>query len=282
MRKLLLLFCTIICAAEFSYAQKTVKSRQELPVVYISDDLSIHFTSPEPIQYVDISTHKIAGDLPVKNVLRIKALKDSLSTVDYGWINRDVAVLTIVGEKYMAQYNVRYVDDPESKNINTNIQITPDDMTPLDNADITMGENDMHQFALDAIKNKRSFHSVSSKAYGIQAKLNNIFTVDDYVFVDVTYHNSTNLKYDIDEIRFKIDDKKITKSTNVQSVEVKPVYTLYENNAFKRKFRNVFVFKKFTFPGNKIFNIEMTEKQISGRIITLQLDYSDLLNADTL
>jgi hypothetical protein len=72
------------------------------------------------------------------------------------------------------------------------------------------------------------------------------------------------------------------KATNVQSVEIEPVFTLYNNASFKSSYRNVFVFRKFTFPGNKVLNIEMTEMQISGRLINLQLDYSDLLNADTL
>jgi conjugative transposon TraN protein len=155
-------------------------------------------------------------------------------------------------------------------------------MTPIDNPDVTMSETEMQEYAMSALKKKRTYHSVSSKAYGIKADLNNIYTVGDFVFIDMTYTNSTNLKYDIDQVRFKIDDKKITKATNIQSVEIEPSYILNGIDSFKRQFRNIYVFKKFTFPGNKVLNIEMTEKQISGRVISLQLDYSDVLNADTL
>lgn len=266
----------MLCVALSTSAQKG------LPIVYIKDDLSIHFISPEPIQYVDISTHDIVGDLPVKNILRIKTMKDSLQNIDFGFVSRDVAVLTIVGEKFMAQYNVHYLPNDANSLFETSIEISPEHMQPIDNPDVSMSETEMRDYAMSVLKRKRSFKSVSSKAYGIKADLNNIYTVGDYVFIDVTYSNSTNLKYDIDQVRFKIDDKKITKATNVQSVEIKPDFILYDSSSFKGKHRNVYVFKKFTFPGNKIFNIEMTEKQISGRLINLQIDYSDLLNADTL
>ena len=38
--------------------------------------------------------------------------------------------------------------------------------------------------------------------------------------------------------------------------------------------------KKMTFPNDKLLTIEMTEKQISGRNISLNIDYEDILAAD--
>lgn len=109
-----------------------------------------------------------------------------------------------------------------------------------------------------------------------------MYTAGDHIFLDITYYNQSNLPYQIDEQRFKIEDKKITKATNVQSVEIKPVWQLYPSSAFKKQYRNVYVLQKATFPGNKVLNIELTEKQISGRVLTLQMKYKDILNADSL
>ncbi|RYZ31815.1 MAG: DUF4138 domain-containing protein, partial [Sphingobacteriales bacterium] len=39
---------------------------------------------------------------------------------------------------------------------------------------------------------------------------------------------------------------------------------------------------KITFPGNKVLHIELSEKQISGRVITLNITYQDVLDADTI
>jgi Cu/Ag efflux protein CusF len=47
------------------------------------------------------------------------------------------------------------------------------------------------------------------------------------------------------------------------------------------KIRNVVVVKKMTFPNDKILTVEMTEKQISGRNISLNIDYEDVLSADS-
>ena len=54
-------------------------------------------------------------------------------------------------------------------------------------------------------------------------KLNNIYTIDDYFFMDIELVNQTKIKYDIDQVRFKIEDKKQNKRTTTQSVEVEPV-----------------------------------------------------------
>ncbi|RYE16533.1 MAG: DUF4138 domain-containing protein, partial [Sphingobacteriaceae bacterium] len=93
---------------------------------------------------------------------------------------------------------------------------------------------------------------------------------------------STNLRYDIDQVRFKIEDKKLVKSTNDQSLEVTPEFILNGSKMFKRSFRNIYVFQKFTFPGDKVFDIQITEKQVSGRNLDLLMAYSDLLEADTI
>ena len=37
---------------------------------------------------------------------------------------------------------------------------------------------------------------------------------------------------------------------------------------------------KLTFPEEKILNIEISEDQISGRVITIPIEYEDILNAD--
>ncbi|MGE7408523.1 DUF4138 domain-containing protein [Pedobacter suwonensis] len=69
--------------------------------------------------------------------------------------------------------------------------------------------------------------------------------------------------------------------TNVQSIEIKPVFELYPFVRFKRSYRNIYAIKKVSFPGDRVFNIELSEKQLSGRNLKLSLRYSDLLNAET-
>lgn len=281
MKKILVLLSFIILFVGAGYSQEKIKDgtlqKSKLEKIFITDDVSLHFVSPEPIQYADISTKSMLGDLPVKNVLRLKFIPDSVKR--FGFVNRSLGIVTIVGEKFIAQYDVWYTTNEDQ--VQTQIEIQPKSTNPLSIGAIPLSQNELHNYALQALKKGTRTHAVRSSAYGMDAQVNNIYTVDDYVFIDLTYSNKTNLKYDVDEFRFKIDDKRITKATNVQSVEIKPVYQLYDKAAFRNRYRNVFAFKKFTFPDNKVLSIELTEKQISGRVITLQLDYSDVLNADT-
>jgi conjugative transposon TraN protein len=276
MKRSIVFLMAILWATQELYAQNPAQTyRKDLPVIAISRDISLHFISPEPIQYVDISTHAIAGDLPLKNVLRLKIIPDSAAQVD------GAGILTIIGESFIAQYNLRYTEG-QSITIPSKINILPEHTRPLDVPGITLTSREMQDFAMRILQEPAGSTLRKAKAFGLQAKLNHVYTAGEHIFLDITYYNQRNLPYQIDEQRFKIEDKKITKATNLQSVEIKPVWQLYQNSAFKKHYRNVYVLKKATFPGNKVLNIELTEKQISGRVLTLQMKYKDILNADNL
>lgn len=279
MKKMSILFSVIFLTAFQTYAQKMLLasgiSKNNLPVVYLPDNLSLHFISPEPIQYVDISTKLIAGDLPVKTILRIRYRADSLKQGD----TKD-GVVTIVGEKFIAQYHVIYSPDPSGGAIQTDVPILPQDTRPLEFPGVSLSQPELKNYALSLISKRPEKHLAHSKAFGIKANLNHVYTLGDYIFLDIGLENTTNLKYDIDQFRFKIDDKKVAKATTVQSYEVSPDFILFNMPSFKKYYRNVYVFKKFSFPGNKVLKAELSEKQLSGRVITLDIAYKDVLEAD--
>ena len=53
-----------------------------------------------------------------------------------------------------------------------------------------------------------------------------------------------------------------------------------QGKSFLHGYRNIVVIRKMTFPNDKVLTIELSEKQISGRNISLNIDYEDVLNAD--
>jgi conjugative transposon TraN protein len=240
----------------------------QLPVIYLPPDVSIHFISPEPITYVDISTKQIIGDLPLKNVLRIKSLPDSL--------NRG-AVLTITGEKFIAQYQlIRSKETAE-----TRIEIGPTAMYPIDVPGISLSHPEMKRYALAVISAKTKA-LVTAKDFGMKMQLNRLYSLDDYLFLDVGFQNTTHINFDIEALRFTVEDRKTAKATNVQSFEVAPEYILTNRQNIKKYFRNIYVFKKFTFPGNKVLHMQLSEKQVSGRVIDLRIRYQQVLDAEML
>ena len=90
----------------------------------------------------------------------------------------------------------------------------------------------------------------------------------------------TNIRFDIDELRVKLSDKKVQKATNNQTIELTPSLVLDKCKSFLHGYRNVIVIKKMTFPNDKVVVIELSEKQISGRTISISIDYEDVLSAD--
>lgn len=258
-----------ITKAQIKADVNTWNKQQPLKTIYLNKDVSTHVISPELIQTVDISTNKVQGDLPIKNILRLKPVNE----------DGPLGILTVIGQRYIAQFNLAYAD---MSSADKEITILPEDMKSLDHPDFRLSSDDLYKLSMQALSKKPAFHNVKSAAYGMKAELNNIYTIGDYFLVDITFCNKTNIQYDVDQLRFKIEDKKIVKATNEQFVEVHPEYTLYDHAYFKKRNRNIFVFKKFTFPGDKVFTVELAEKQISGRIIYLQIDYTDVLNADSL
>lgn len=254
-------------------------SAQTLPIIDLPDNISFHFISPEPIQYVDISSKAIAGDLPIKNVLRIKRVPDTLKRSQSDLIQD--AVVTVAGESFMAQFKIRYVPNQPDHEYKTQIEILPDHMKPLETG-VTLSKLQLERLASAMLFKKKESSIARTKAFGLSGNVNHLATFGEYIFVDLGYTNTTNLKYDTDEVRFKIEDEKINKATTVQSIEIKPDFVLFKNPAFRRNFRNVYVFKKFSFPGHKVLKIALNEKQISGRVITLTLKYKDVLAADVL
>ena len=240
---------------------------EELKVMYINKDVSTHFIALEEISYVDISNNKIVGDIPVGNVLRLKPIEEGAN-----------GIVTIVTERYFVQYMLVYTDELDKVYTRHNIQYS--ELRSLMDPEKVLTKADMYDYASKMFVQKKRYYDVSTVSKRLKVTLNNIYTVDKYFFIDLSLKNRSNIQFDIDQIRFKVEDKRMTKATNLQSVEIKPIITYLGDISFKRNYRNIFVFEKSTFPEDKVFTIEISEKQISGRTIILRISYADVLKAD--
>lgn len=278
MKTLIVILSLLFAGIHLSAQEKAGTYRDELLGIIMDANTSLHVISPEPIRYVDISTHDIVGDLPEENVLRLKWVPDSANTAYHQ--SGSLGVVTVIGESFIAQYQLHAIEGVPESGLATSFNILPGHTRPL-HVPVEMTTPELLNHALGLLSKRNTAPIRKASDYGIRAELNNIYTVGNLVLLDITYRNSTNLAYDIDEMRFKIEDRKITKATNVQSIEIKPIWQLYPHGSFKRTYRNIYVLKKATFPASKALNVELSEKQISGRTITLKIRYKDVLGADS-
>ena len=244
-----------------------------MPQLFINGSVTTVITASEPVRFVDISTDKVAGDRPIDNTIRLKP-KDDLHAE-----GELLAIVTIVTERYRTQYALHYTAKMTAATADH--QILPEERTPYNNPAVTMPVSEMARLARAVINSPAKFRNVSTKANRMVMRLNNIYAAGDYFFIDFSVDNRTNIRFDIDEIRVKLADRKVSKSTNSQVVELTPAMLLEPVTSFRKGYRNVIVVRKMTFPNDKVLSIEMTEKQISGRSITLGIDYEDVLSADS-
>ena len=247
---------------------KTVRKN----LIYVNEEVTTHVIMPENIKLVDISTDKIVGNQCADNIVRIKPAGRMYD-------NELAGTITVIGERHLAQFDVIYTSGPAKAYSVYNIQL--DEMKQYKNPDVLMPESQMAAFSWAIYCSGKKYNDIHSEAYGIKAVVNNIYTVNDYFFIDFSLYNQTKIKYDIDEIRIKLTDKKEAKATNSQTIELSPVYSLNRAKSFQKGYRNVIVINKLTFPDEKILRLEISEDQISGRVVYIPIEYEDVLHADS-
>src|SRR6185312_2967926 len=107
MKKIVILFC-LSCLIQNIYAQNTnytVLSRnvsiteKNINTATIPANATVHFVSPEPIEYVDISSPDVQGDLPGKNIFRLRPDANKIHT-------GDKFTVTIVTRGYISVYKL--------------------------------------------------------------------------------------------------------------------------------------------------------------------------------
>lgn len=275
MKKIFRRFSIIAAAISVSVSARAQQPQtfEELPMLTVNENVTTVITATEPIRFVDISTNVVAGDQPINNTIRLKPMTGEHKDGDI------LAIVTIITERYRTQYSLIYTSRKEEAVTDKVIHVG--EQMNYNNPAVTMSTEDMYKYARRIWLSPTKYRNVSTKRNMLKMVLNNVYSVGDYFFIDFSVYNKTNIRFDVDELRLKLCDKKITKAANNQTIEITPALVLEKGNSFSKAYRNVVVLKKMTFPNDKVLTIELSEKQISGRTITMNVDYEDVLNADT-
>lgn len=253
-----------------AYAQKGIRDMETLTV---NENITTLITASEPIRLVDVSTDSVAGDKPLENVLRIKPKSGNHKDGD------NLGVVTVITERYRVQYALVYTSRPDEAVTDKEVELN--ERYAFHNPAVSMSTKDMVGYAMKVWQSPARYRNTYTNKLGLKMRLNNVYTVGEYIFIDFSVENKTKMAFDIDDLRVTLEDRKTQKATNVQILELKPALVLNQDKRFKHGYRNVIVLKKMTFPDDKILCIELEEKQISGRTIKMSLDYEDVLSSDS-
>ena len=265
--------CTLLMGVLTVCGANAQTTYEEMELLTVNEQVTTVITATEPIRFVDISTDKVVGDQPISNTIRLKPK-------EAGHADGDVlAIVTIVTERYRVQYALIYTTRLQEAVTDKEVQM--EEQQPFHNPAVSLSTEDMYRFARQIWTSPARYRDVSNRKHRMTMRLNNIYAVGEYFFIDFSVENRTDIRFDIDEIRVKLADKKVSKATNSQIIELKPEMMLEKTKSFLHGYRNVMVVRKMTFPNDKVLTIEMSEKQISGRTISVNIDYEDVLNADS-
>ena len=265
--------CTLLMGVLTVCGANAQTTYEEMELLTVNEQVTTVITATEPIRFVDISTDKVAGDQPISNTIRLKPK-------EAGHADGDVlAIVTIVTERYRVQYALIYTTRLQEAVTDKEVQM--EEQQPFHNPAVSLSTEEMYRFARQIWTSPARYRDVSKRQHRMTMRLNNIYAVGEYFFIDFSVENRTDIRFDIDEIRVKLADKKVSKATNSQIIELKPEMMLEKTKSFQHGYRNVMVVRKMTFPNDKVLTIEMSEKQISGRTISVNIDYEDVLNADS-
>ena len=261
----------LLCAmsAMNAFGQQTYNEMEQLTV---NENVTTVITASEPIRLVDISTDKVVGDKPIENVIRVKPKEGGHED------GAVLAIVTVLTERYRSQYALIYTTRLEEAVSDKEVQM--DERHAFHNPAVSMSTEEMVRYARRIWNSPAKYHSTRTNRHHLTMRLNNVYSVGEYFFIDFSVENRTNLRFDIDELRFKLSDKKQQKATNVQDLMLEPVLLLENGTSFQHGYRNVVVLKKMTFPDDKVLTIELSERQISGRTVSMTIDYEDVLSAD--
>lgn len=270
MKKALFSLLAAAIASVSGFAQSLPPSKSE---IYVNENVTTFLVSGEKIKMIDISANieELVGNQPGDNLVRIKPLKAKED-------NSKLGVVTVVGERSIAQFDVVYVSNPNEATTKYNIRLY--DQESYINPAVEMSSEQLYNYCWKIMDSNRKFYDVSKSANKITIRLNNLYTVSGYFFFDVSVENRSNVRFDIEDVRIRLSDKRQSKATNVQDIELIPVMQLNQAKQFRRGYRNIYVLEKLTFPDEKVLVFTMSETPISGRTIDLKIDYADVLNAD--
>ena len=288
MKHLLFIVALTVLFFEGVQAQDTVRTCSQRQVVEpyrveVAFNKTLHILFPSEVVYVDLGSLDLIADKAdgAQNVVRIKAAKqDFTEETNFSVITADGCFysFTAVYSENPSQLNIEMEDwlhkDPYSDFANRQMYIRLDELS----GETPLTVNRIMYTILR--RNVRDIKSVGSKRFGIEVLLRGVYVHGDLFYLHVSMRNRSKVAFDIDYIRFKICDKKTARRTAVQETFVNPVRVFDEIMRVDAEamIRNVFVFRKFTIPDDKVLVMEVYERN-GGRHQRLEIENSRLVGA---
>lgn len=233
-----------------------------------------HILFDSSIRYVDLGSSDIIASKveSAENVLRLKATSSDITQTNF-------TVITQSGLFY--NFNVNYSDNPE--NLNYDLKKLQTEKERL-NSNILFQEFGqtsptlVDYFLESIVKRDKSFLNISDSSFGIKVQLKGIYTQEGKLYFHLSWQNKSNLDYHLDYVSFKLLDKKLSKKSTIEQIDLKPIKSYRDINVVKshQSIENVFVLDAFDLSNYKILRIDINSDMLWQ---SLRVSHRDILKA---
>ena len=256
----------ILFSVSLLRAQNTVKSYN----IQVAFNKTVHIIFPSEVKYVDLgSSDIIAAKTPAQNVIRIKSAVERFET--------PTNLTVICDDGTLFSFNVTYSDKPSALNINL-----AENIFMKEYAEVSSKQLDEIIRAIYR-ENKVHIKYLGSKLFSIQMLIRGIYVNEGLFFIHFVIKNSSAIPLDIDLVRFKIGDKKLSKRTAIQETHIQVLSAFNEQTRIEPHSiaRIIYVLPKISIPDEKQLLIELFEKD-GARNQVIKIEHQDFRNAKTI
>lgn len=241
--------------------------------LYISDQKTTHLVFPFPVTYVDLGSSGLlaAKATGAENIVRVKAAAA-------GFPESNMTVLTSDGKLY--SFVVNYRHDPKV----LSLDLGAAGPGPAAGREAILSSSPIPHGNLDAYSRQAlaaGGSAARASANQLSVRAGRVGYQQETLFFPLHLTNQSNITYDVDFVKFYIQDKQLARRTAEQALEITPIY-VFQGSAnrivVRGQLQQVYIFKKFTIPEQKQLIIEVYEKG-GGRHVQLKLSNADLLRA---
>jgi conjugative transposon TraN protein len=227
---------------------------------------------PAAIRHIDVGSRDILVQQvrEAENILLVKAAFDSFKSTN-------ITAVTVEGQLFCLQVvsgnntdkDVYCIDPAASAN---------DHLITFEGEPMNL--KDLKTYAASILDNSKKIRGIRDSKWDMLATVKGLYIKNDVLFLQLAIQNFSSIDYEVDFIRFFTRDKKTGHRTAVQEIELQPLYNVGNTSKITAYANNVsaFAFKKFTIQDDKLFVIQIGEKN-GGRHLLLKVNNSKVLKS---
>jgi len=241
----------------------------------ITDQKTTNLVFPHNIVSVDKGSKQILAQKAkgAGNILQVKSATDNF---------QETNLTVITGDGNLYSFLLNYSPYPGDLNLVFKESPAPAAILTKPNEN----EGVIEATAAAVAVQKKTIRKKKDNKFGISFQLNGLYINNDVLYYQLRLKNTTHVSYDIGQLRFFIRDKKRSRRTANQELELQPLYVSGDTHKVEANSESVLVYAipKHTIPDKKYLALQLMENnggrhlglKVSNRILVRALPFEGL------